>query len=147
MHMKEEICPECGAVLTEGKTCRDYLDTMIMWDFQDFLGVGQIHHLTVLCYGLQHPATYSQKGLEDAKDFLREFVHEKNSFEEHDKRNRERLSSNVRDWKIIGTPEDHGSYAAMPHWTIRTPDVAMPGLEGYPERVIAWAQSIYNEIQ
>jgi hypothetical protein len=145
--MKEKHCAECGAVLGEGKTCRDYLETMITWDFEDFLGVGQVHHLTVLCYNLQHPRVYSQKGLEDAKSFLKEFVDEHISFEAHDKRNRERLSSNVRDWKITGTPSDFGTYEHAPVWTMHTPDIAIPGVEGYEDRVRAWSVSIRTSLE
>lgn len=139
-------CAECGAVLPEGKMCRDYFEEMITWDFEDFLGAGQVHHLTVLCYNLQHPHVYSKRGLEDAKDFLHEFVEKNVSFEEHDKRNRERLGSDVRDWKITGSDEDHGSYDEMPQWTIHASEVALRGKEGYPERVRAWAQSVYDAL-
>ena len=139
--MNTSVCHECGAILPEGKTCKDYFERMITWDFEDFTGAGTVHHLTVLCYSLQHPSVYSRRGLEDAKEFLEEFVSENASFEEHDKRNRHRLSSSVRDWKIAGTPEDHGMYDSVPQWTIRTPDVAISGKEGYEARVQKWAES------
>lgn len=145
--MTQLICEECGALLEEGKTCRDYSNEMIKWNFEDFLGVGQVHHLTVLCFNLQHPSLYSKRGLEDAKDFLKEFVDKNVSFEEHDLRNRERLSSAVRDWKIAGTPEDHGEYATAPQWEMRAQDVVLGGLEGYGERVKAWSASIYNTLK
>ena len=145
--MEEKLCDECRGKLFDGKVCRDYFEEMITWDFEDFMGAGTVHHLTVLCYSLQHPTSYSQKGLSDAKEFLTEFVLKKASFEEHDKRNRERLSSNVRDWKIKGTAEDYGTYPIVPKWTIHTSDVAIPGKEGYEARVQSWAESVYKDLK
>lgn len=145
--MNTNVCLECGAHLPEGKSCKEYFEQMITWDFEDFTGAGTVHHLTVLCYSLQHPTVYSKRGLEDAKEFLDEFVSKQATFEEHGKRNSERLSSSVRDWKISGTPEDQGTYDHVPVWTIRTPDVAMAGKEGYEERVQAWAVSVYEALQ
>lgn len=145
--MNTSRCDECGAVLTEGTTCRDHLNTMIAWDFEDFLGAGQVHHLTVLCYNLQHPRVYSKKGLTDALEFLNEFVNKNVSFAEHDLRNRKRLSSGVREWKITGTEDDHGSYSPVPAWTIRASDVALAGREGYVERVNEWSRSVSSDLR
>jgi len=145
--MHSTTCHECGASVPEGKNCQDYLNSLITWDFQDFMGVGQIHHLTVVCYNLQHPRLYSQKGLEDAKCFLREFMGTNFSFEEHDKRNRESLASDVRDWKISGSPLDHGSYKIVPTWTMTAKDIVDGGLGNYPNNVKKWSQSIYVAIK
>jgi len=140
-------CEECGAILPEGKLCGEYLEEMIKWDFEDFLGVGQIHHLTVLCYYLQHPSLYSREGLADGKDFLREFVVKDVSFSEHDARNRERLSSSVRDWKIKGTPENHGAYAAKPAWEMTAKDIVEAGLGDYVGNVKKWSRSVYASLE
>ncbi len=144
---QEELCPECGAPIRGVSECNDYLNEMIRWDFQDFLGVGQIHHLTVLSYNLQHPRVYSPKGLEDAKDSLREFLAHPEAFREHDARNREKLASNVRDWKIAGTAEDHAEYSSQPEWTMRASDVVEAGLPRYVENVKKWARSIQHSLE
>ncbi|MES2224678.1 MAG: hypothetical protein V4478_01685 [Patescibacteria group bacterium] len=70
-----------------------------------------------------------------------------NTFEEHDRRNRKRLSSHVRDWKIAGTPEDYGNYTVQPDWAIHASDVAMAGREGYEARVQLWAESVYKDLE
>ncbi len=142
-----KTCPECGGLLINVTSCREYLNEMVRWDFEDFLGVGQIHHLTVLGYNLQHPSVYSQKGLEDAKNFLDEFVDKHVSFEEHDKRNRDRLSSSVRDWKITGTPEDYGVYKNKIEWKITAADIVAGGLENYVENVNKWSKHIYDTLK
>jgi hypothetical protein len=145
--MSTTYCQECGAFLEQGKLCKEYLERMIAWDFEDFQGVGHIHHLTVLCYNLQHPHVYSSRGLEDAKDFLIEFVVKNASFEEHDKRNKERLSSNVRDWKISGTEDDHGSYSRKPTWRMTARDVVDSGLESYVGNVKKWSKCVYEDLK
>ncbi len=140
-------CPECGAPLENVSSCRDYLDQMIAWDFQDFAGVGQIHHLTVLAYGLQHPSMYSRKGLEDAKASLKAFLTDPAGFAEHDRQNRQRLGSDVRDWKITGTPEDHGEYIPVPAWKMTAAEVVREGLPFYVENVKKWAESVLEIIE
>lgn len=145
--MDNEKCNECGASLENAAECRDYLNEMIKWDFEDFTGVGKIHHLTVLSYDLQHPSTYSQRGLEDAKNSLEIFLTSPESFAEHDERNRAALSSDVRVWKITGTPENHGIYRTAPIWTIRASDVVGEGLPNYIENVKNWAQSIHDALK
>lgn len=140
-------CAECGAELEPGKTCRDYLNEMIKWDFEDFLGVGQIHHLTVLCYNLQHPSVYSKIGLEEAKKDLEIFLANPEKFTEHDKVHRENLSSDVRDWKIIGTADDHGKYLAAPEWSMRADDIVKAGLDNYVENVKNWGESVSDSLR
>ena len=144
--MDTPYCHECGAPLENVESCCDYLNEMIKWDFEDFTGVGRIHHLTVLSYGLQHPSVYSSKGLQDAKDSLKQFMLDPESFREHDKRNRQRLASGTRDWKITGTSEDHGEYPSPPAWKIRASDVVREGLPRYIENVKKWAASVLESL-
>lgn len=140
------LCPECNAPLKDVETCREYLDQMIKWDFGDFAGVGQIHHLTVLSYNLQHPSVYSSKGLEHAKESLVQFLKQPDAFAEHDAQNRSSLASDKRDWKIAGTPGDHGEYRQKPAWTIRASDVVQGGLQNYMDNVKKWARSIEKSL-
>ncbi|MCE9643052.1 MAG: DUF5946 family protein [Candidatus Andersenbacteria bacterium] len=140
-------CVECGAPLDDGKECRDYLHEMITWDFEDFNGVGKIHHLTVLAYNLQHPSLYSRKGLENAKVSLQEFVRNPSSFREHDELHKESLASDVRDWKITGTAEDRGAYPVKPDWTILASDVVRGGLGAYVDNVKKWSESVLSALE
>lgn len=135
-------CLECGAPLKNVKLCRDYLNEMIKWDFEDFTGVGKVHHLTVLSYNLQHPSLYSPKGLIDATGSLKGFLANSESFKEHDARNRKMLASDVRDWRITGSPESHGRYVIEPQWKMRASDVVEGGLPDYVENVKEWATSV-----
>ena len=63
----------------------------------------------VLCYHLQHPSLYSPEGLRGARELLIDFVARGLSPAEVRLRDRERLRSDKRDFKIKGTPEAHGA--------------------------------------
>ncbi|MDB5188124.1 MAG: uncharacterized protein JWO50_644 [Candidatus Kaiserbacteria bacterium] len=144
--MTERKCLECGSPLESVAGCRDYLNEMIKWDFEDFTGVGKVHHLTVLSYNLQHPSLYSPKGLEDAKASLQEFFRHPESFNRHNEWNKKKLASNVRDWKITGTSENHGVYVSVPTWKITASDVVRAGLPHYVENVKAWTDSVLKSL-
>lgn len=147
MKNNNSICTECGALLENVQECRVYLNEMIKWDFEDFNGVGKIHHLTVLCYNLQHPSVYSEKGLEDAKQSLQKFLHNPQAFKAHDESNRKKLASDIRDWKITGTTEDHGEYLIKPCWTMSASDVLKGGLGVYMKNVEKWSQSVLDSLK
>ncbi|APV45250.1 hypothetical protein Dform_01935 [Dehalogenimonas formicexedens] len=60
--MMTVVCHECGAELPAGLSCETYFHRALAWDFEDPAGAGAVHHLTVLCYFLQHPSRYSPEG-------------------------------------------------------------------------------------
>jgi len=144
---EQNLCPECGATIAKGTSCRDYLNEMIKWDFEDFNGAGKVHHLTVLSYNLQHPSVYSQKGLENGISSLQKFILHPDSFKEHDESNRKELASDVRDWKITGTPENHAEYPIKPNWTVLPSDVVRGGLDLYVENVKKWSKSVLESLK
>lgn len=144
--MIQRECPECGAALLNVAECRDYLNEMVKWDFEDFTGVGRIHHVTVLSYNLQHPSVYSPKGLEYAKKSLVEFIKNPMDYTAHGMRDRESLGFEVRDWKITGTPENHGEYVTKPEWKMVASDVVQGGLAAYVENVKKWSASVIESL-
>lgn len=145
--MDEAICSECGGMLEAGKACREYLDEMIKWDFEDFAGVGQVHHLTVLSYNLQHPSVYSNEGLDNAKKSLVEFMRDPLAYARHGAYDRKQLGSDVRTWKIAGTEEEHAAYASEPLWTMHASDVVRGGLSNYVENVKKWSDSVIDALR
>ncbi len=70
-----EHCPECGALWRDGVTCADHFHQMLFWENEDSANWA-VHHLTVLCYHLQHPSLYAPDGLEHATGLLIKFVDE-----------------------------------------------------------------------
>ncbi|MFN8573793.1 MAG: DUF5946 family protein [Gemmatimonadaceae bacterium] len=63
-------CPECGAPLAEGESCRAWFDQLLALEFEQPEAFAE-HHLTVACYFLQHPAGYGEGTLEQWRSLLR----------------------------------------------------------------------------
>ena len=100
-------CAERGAILINGQTCEDHFHQMLFWEAENPAGGAEVHHLTVLCYHLQHPGRYSPAGLNEARRLLVEFVEHGLSPAEARQRSRARVDSSRRNWKITGTAASH----------------------------------------
>lgn len=138
-------CPECGALWHDGATCQDYFHEMLGWEFKHSLL--DVHHLMVLCYHLQHPSLYSPEGLREARRLLSEFVERGASPREIRQRNRSRVDSAKRNWKIKGTATSHGSYPRPMEWTMTAADIVAGEPERYYDNVRAWAQSVLKALE
>ena len=139
-------CSECGATWNEGKTCQDYFHQMLAWEWEDPRNL-VVHHLMVLSYHLQHPSLYSPQGLDEAKRLLVESLEGGTSPEEMRKRNRWKVDSGNREWKIKGTPASHGSYDPPIEWTMTATEVIEGGIGNYRDHVRAWARSILASLE
>jgi len=139
-------CPACGAPADEKDLwCRLAFEQCLVWDFID-PRAGAVHHLTVLCYHLQHPHLYTRAGLENAKYLLTEFLIGQKSPQTIRQETRHAVQSDVRQFKISATDTDKASYAKPMIWSFTAYDVMGDGIEGYPERVRHWAQTIYDTL-
>jgi hypothetical protein len=101
----------------------------------------------VLCFHLQHPGPYSPEGLAEAEALLTEFVEHGASTDDVRRRNRSRLDSGNRKWKITGTPASHGSYSRPMQWSMTATDVIAGDVSNYCDNVRAWARSINEELK
>lgn len=116
---------------------------MLFWE-AEFPPLGEVHHLMVLCFHLQHPHLYSPEGLAYARQLLAAFVVNGASPAEVRQQNRGHVSSANRNWKITGTAVSFGVYEHPVIWTMTAVDIIIGGPENYCERVRAWAQSIHQ---
>jgi hypothetical protein len=139
-------CPECGASWFNAPTCEEHFHQMLFWEAEN-PAYGEVHHLMVLCYHLQHPSLYSPEGLSEARRLLVEFVEHGASPVEVRKRNRARVDSSRRNWKIKGTSASHGSYDPPVQWTMTAADVVAGGSENYCDNARAWARSINESLK
>lgn len=139
-------CLECGATSIDGQTCETCFHQMLFWE-AEYPAYGEVHHLMVLCYHLQHPSLYSPDGLKEARRLLVEFVEHGASPGEVRKRNRARVDSSRRDWKIKATATAHGSYDRAMAWKMTAADVVAGGAEHYCGNVRAWAQLINEALK
>jgi len=65
-------CAICGADWRAGLTCEDAYHTLLAREFSDPMA-GQVHHLTVICYMIQHDR-YSAAAAAWARDMLEKLV-------------------------------------------------------------------------
>ena len=107
----------------------------------------EVHHLMVVCYHLQHPSLCSPEGLNGAKHLLVDFVERGISPQQVRQRDRDKLDSGKRNYKIKGTVASHGTYAYPIGWTITAADVTRGSLYSYVDNVKAWAQSLLNDLK
>lgn len=135
----EDRCQVCGAVWTEDWTCETAFHQMLIWEFADEGGAGAVHHLSVLCYHIQHPQMYSPQGLRHAIDLLAAF--EAGATPEEVRA--EAQAAGERTWRIKGSASTgYGSFRQPMTWKLTTPMMVIGGTEGYTERVRAWASSV-----
>lgn len=139
-------CPECGAALNTGETCRDHFHQMLYWENED-PSRGVAHHLMVLCYHLQHPGLYSAAGLVHGQKLLADFVIHGKSAEEVRRANRQRADSGNRQWPVTARPGDQGAYERPVAWTMTAADVVAGGAEMYVRNVRAWSESVMASIR
>lgn len=139
-------CPECGAVWPDENTCQDHFYQMLAWENEN-PAYGVVHHLVVLSYHLQHPNLYSPEGLREAKQLLAQFLELGLTPAEVRQRNRTRLDSSRRNWKIKGTVASHGSYGRPIQWIMTAADVIAAGSDNYCDNVNAWAQSVWETLK
>jgi hypothetical protein len=140
-------CPACGAPWTREQTCEGCFHQMLFWEAEFPAHGAEVHHLTVLCYFLQHPSLYSPDGLKEARGLLVEFVERGTAPVEVRRRNRARVDSGKRNWKIKATTTSCGSYNRTIAWTMTAADVVAGGSENYCDNVRAWAQAINNTLK
>jgi hypothetical protein len=146
MKASPQVCPECGVVWHDEKTCQDHFHQMLFWE-AEHPSYGEVHHLMVLCYHLQHPSLYSPDGLRYAMHLLAEFMERGATTDHVRKRHRVELDSSKRTWKIKGTPASYGSYERPIQWSITAANMTASGVDNYCESVRTWARSVYETLR
>jgi hypothetical protein len=140
------VCPDCGALHSEGQTCQEDFYTLLGWE-NEYPGYGEVHHLLVLCYHLQHPGLYSPEGLAYAKGLLVDFLEGGRTTEQVRHENKRRVSSSDRSWKVTARPGAHGAYAHPVQWSKTVLSVAADDHSCYRENVHRWAVSILQDLR
>lgn len=146
METESKHCPECGTSWADGTTCEDNFHQLLFWEAER-PSLGVVHHLTVLCYHMQHPSLYSQDGLENAKGLLVSFVVKGLSTETVRKQNGAVVASDKRGWTVTARPDSKGAYAHPVTWTMTARDVVAGGMDNYVENTTRWAGSVLASLQ
>jgi hypothetical protein len=140
-----QVCPDCGAVLTNGQPCETHFHQMLFWENEDPAN-WRVHHLTVLCYYLQHPALYSPEGLEHGRHLLKRFIEDGESPEQMRQETKGSAASNNRNWKIKGTADSHGAYNTPIMWQMNAADIVAGGIANYYQNVKRWAATVHKQL-
>ncbi len=141
-----EVCPECGAAWRDETTCQDHFHQLLFWEDEKPAN-WEVHHLTVLCYHLQHPSLYAAAGLQSAKGLLVRFIEEGISPQTIRTQMRDQVDSGRRKFKITATAESQGAYDQPIAWSMTAADVVAAGIERYVERVNAWARATLDDLR
>lgn len=141
-----ESCPVCGGRWQDGATCETAFHQMLFWESEDSVR-WEVHHLTVLCYHLQHPHLYSPDGLIGGLHLLTAFVRDGTAPAEIRRTMSSSTDSKNRTWKVTARPDSKGAYVHPVTWTMRASDVVARGADHYCDSVRVWAHTVYTALQ
>jgi hypothetical protein len=144
--MENKHCPECLAEWEAGQTCQEHFHQMLFWE-AEMPWLGEVHHLMVLCYYLQHPSLYSPSGVQEAINLLIGFVEGGISTQQMRRKNRAHLSSTNRKENITTRPGAQGAYEQAVAWRRTAGDVVAGGSDGYIENVRQWARTVLEDLR
>ncbi len=127
-------CPLCHASLPPNQSCQDLFHQCLALEFEHPSAFGAVHHLTVLCYYLQHNL-YSRKGWLEGRRLLERFVREGASPAEVRRQEAPHLQSGQRSWRVTGIKN-------MPCGGNRTASEDLPGEKLPGVEALSWSRSI-----
>ena len=144
-----ENCPECGAALPEGGSCRDHFHALLLLE-GEIPGVpGSIMHFYVVAtYGLQHPQAmnYSQDAIEGLRTMLADALDGRADTSDIRRRGRRAADGPIRVTRRAGDP-DVRWYKGP--WPMTVADVCTADTFGsydtydeFADRVTLWARSV-----
>jgi hypothetical protein len=139
-----ESCPECGAPVPEGGTCRDSFHALLELEWQIPGGPGALgHFFAVACYGLQHPDSmgYTADALAGLHASVASVLDGDSTPEGVRRRTRKAVNGAVRVTRRAGDPVPAWRRGS---WPMTVADVLTVEAEqnAYGERVRRWACSI-----
>lgn len=137
------VCPECGANLAEDQLCDELFHQVLAWEQYDLEGNGRYHHLLVMSWELQHPSRFSDETLAWARESLRRAAREGVPATQL---RREVAAWAPQDRRTFKITREDGEIVAR-EWSRTLSDVVAEGLEGMPESVLRWAETILDDLE
>ena len=135
-------CPQCGAEFPSDEQCHDRFDLCLALEFENPTTLGAVHHLTVLCYMLQHNV-YSRDVWLEARKMMAQFIQAGITPAEIWKQNRSRFDSGHRTWHV--TKGAKLSEFDTIVWSRTIADVRLDNPETYCADVKLWAKSVLTD--
>ena len=136
-------CPVCGAILPDGTICRELFDLSQIKEIEqpDYYAV---HHLSVLCYMLQHNI-YSRSGWLGGRNLLFQFVSGVLTPAAARRKNRKKLDSRKRSWSLTKGEKLPGVESVI--WTLTIADIRLDTAEHYCADVRRWAECVLADTE
>jgi hypothetical protein len=135
-------CPECGAALPDGGSCRDNFHALLLLESEVPGGPGALpHFLAVASYGLQHPdgMNYTAEALAGLRAALADVLDGRLTIPQLRHSIRRKVDGPVRITRRAGEGEVAWRRG---RWPVTVAEVATGGVEGYADRVLRWARSV-----
>lgn len=138
-----EHCLDCGAEFATGEQCRERFDLCLAKELENPTTYGLVHHLTVICYMLQHQG-YSRQGWLESRELLVKFIRQGQTPDGVRRQNYQRLDSGRRKWSI--TRGERFSTAGV-SWSHTIADVRLDNAEVYQADVTLWARAVLADTE
>ena len=139
-------CPECGAQIPPGRTCRDNFDALLALEWEIPGGAGTLAHFyAVSSYILQHPdsMSYTAESLGWLRSAVATALAGGISTEALRERAREDGTGSGHVTRRAGDPVPRWS---VTQWDVTVGDVLAGGATGYAARVERWARSVITAL-
>jgi hypothetical protein len=130
-------CPQCGAI-----GCKEKYGEILALEFEQPMVFGAVHHITVICYNLQHPDTFSDEALAWMRSQLHDIVEKGLTGPELLKRVRGTFSGHAR-VKRRNAPAERPTPA---RWSMTVAEVRTDSPEVYVKDIKIWAKSILKDL-
>ncbi len=131
-------CPQCGAHHKTPETCEDRFNTSQLLELEK-PEYHAVHHLSVLCYMLQHNL-YSREGWLLARELMYQFVYRGLTPAMARRQNLLALDGEYRNFSITRGPKLPGVEEIM--WDRTIADVRLTSADLYCADVLNWAKSV-----
>jgi len=138
----ESGCQECGAPWATEDNCTERFHRFMALEMTN-AAYGAVHHLTVAAYMLQHPNQLSQRGWQEERDLLKQFVIDGVSPAEIRTRRRGDYDSGNRTLSLSKGPR-----LRLPPgftWTLTILSVDDSTPEQYCQDIARWAWQVHED--
>jgi hypothetical protein len=142
-------CPECGARLPAGGSCRDNFHALLLLESQvPGLNAPVLHFYLVACYGLQHPHSmkYTAAALSGLCGALADVLDGRATVDEIRRRARQGARAAGRVTRRDGDLEVQWRVG---NWPMTVADVLTvdPEVKAYGDRILSWARSVREALE
>jgi len=138
----QPTCPECGAAIPEGGSCRDNFHVLLLLESEVPGAPGGLpHFFAVASYGLQHPGSmnYTAEAAEGLRATVADMLDDRTTLVETLRRMRAKYDGPTRVTRRTGDPEVEWHRGC---WPMTVTDVLAAGPDRYSETVERWVCSV-----